>query len=152
MTTFKVEDIEDLSDYMLDMIDIIVGQSIGISRNLIENETRKIYMDAKKGWPVRQKRYGRSEGSRNKLKWGLEITPSSVSGFVENLAEYADKIKAGPKSSGSTPEGEYVVGHLIVLPMIAAADKIAIAVGEELIQKIKEIEDPIEMDFDDIPF
>ena len=104
----------------------------------VEEELTKIEENAKKQWPVRQKRYGKSKGSKNKFSKGFRIVPpATIEGFIRNTAPYAFAIKAGSDSTTSVEEGERVAQKLVFDPAAGAAQRIVQKVADALMDKLR---------------
>ena len=103
----------------------------------IKKEIKEVEKEAQKNWPIRQEKYGVSQGSRNKFVTGFHVTKDTVEGFVENRAEYAYAIKSGRDSNTTVRQGKRVADALIVNPMKKAATKAAKEIGDKIIQEVK---------------
>lgn len=103
----------------------------------IKKEINKAEKNAKQNWPIRQEKYGRSEGSKNKFVKGLEVSKTQVVGFIENRAEYAYVIKAGRESNTTVRPGKRVADALLVEPIKKAAKKAAKEIADKIIQEVK---------------
>ena len=104
----------------------------------VEEELTKIEIQAQKEWPVRQRKYGKSKGSKDQFTKGIRIVPPSmVEGFIRNKAPYAYAIKAGAGSKTSVPEGKRPAVELVFKPAEEAATKIAIMVADALINGMR---------------
>jgi hypothetical protein len=104
----------------------------------VEEELTKIEQDAKKNWPTRQKKYGKSKGSKDKFSTGFRIVPpSTIEGFIRNTAEYAYAIKAGADSTTTVKEGDRVVVELVFNPTDKAVERLVKKVADALMDKMR---------------
>jgi hypothetical protein len=104
----------------------------------VKEELIKIETNAKKNWPIRQKKYGKSRGSKDKFSTGFRIIPpSTIEGFIRNTSVYAYAIKAGSGSSTSVPEGKKVAKTLVFDPTEKAAQIIAQKIADALMDKMR---------------
>ena len=104
----------------------------------IEKHLSKIEEAAKKEWPVRQKKYWKSEDSKHKFSKGFRvIPPSTVEGFIRNMAPYAFAIKAGRGSSTSVKEGKRVAEELVFKPTREAAQALVEEIANALMKELK---------------
>lgn len=116
-----------------------LGKSTKLTKELITRELKPIEQNAKKQWPVRQKRFGPSKGSNRKIVTNIKEKNAVVSGSIANSAVYAWAIKAGEKSTTNVKKGKRVANVLFYEPAKKAADKIAKDVANELINNIKKV-------------
>tara|TARA_R100000664_G_C2700508_1_gene101021 strand:- start:16 stop:441 length:426 start_codon:yes stop_codon:yes gene_type:complete len=104
----------------------------------IDKTVDDVEADAKKDWPVRQKRFGKSKDSKSKITGGVRlIPPNTIEGFVGNSAPYAWAIKAGRESDTSVQAGERVADALIWSPMRQKSDRLAVQIAEKIIKKTR---------------
>lgn len=104
----------------------------------VELELSKIEKNAIKNWPVRQKKYGKSKGSKNKFSKGFRIIPpDQIEGFIRNTAPYAFAIKASSSSSGGVKEGDRVAKTLVFDPTEEAANRIIKIVADALMDNLR---------------
>ena len=103
----------------------------------IKKEIKEVEKEAKKNWPIRQEKYGASQGSRNKFVTGLQVTKDKVVGFVENRAEYAYVIMAGRESNTTVKAGKRVADALMVEPIKKAAKTASKEIADKIIQEVK---------------
>ena len=103
----------------------------------IKKEINAVEKEAKKNWPIRQEKYGESEGSRNKFVKGLKVSKTKVEGFIENRAQYAYAIKAGRESDTTVKPGKRVADVLLVDPIKKAAKKASKEIGKKIIEQVK---------------
>jgi hypothetical protein len=89
---------------------------------------------------VRQRRYGRSQDSKDKFTTGLRIIPpNKVQAFTANTAEYAWAIYAGAdgKSKTTVPASRRVALDLLWSPAKHKAAELADRVGGEVIKRVR---------------
>ena len=102
--------------------------------------TEDLERSAQADWPVRQRRYGRSQDSKDKFSTGLRIIPpDKVQAFTANTAEYAWAIYAGAdgKSKTTVPASRRVALDLLWSPAKHKAAELADRIGSETIKQVK---------------
>tara|TARA_Y100001973_G_C5058316_1_gene261362 strand:- start:282 stop:671 length:390 start_codon:yes stop_codon:yes gene_type:complete len=98
---------------------------------LIEEEVKKVYVNAKQNWLVRDRK---SRRSVDKLEFGVQIQGGKIVGFVKNMAPYAYAIKVGVKSDTYLPLGKRLADELITKPMTKMSKKLNNKLVEEFIK------------------
>tara|TARA_Y100001938_G_C7820109_1_gene296186 strand:- start:83 stop:496 length:414 start_codon:yes stop_codon:yes gene_type:complete len=124
---------------MIDNIKKELANSTNITKQQITKELKPIKDNAKKNWPVRQKRFGPSKGSGKKITTTIKTKNNLVIGSIANSAPYAWAIKAGENSKTNVKRGKIVADVLFYQPAIKAADKIAKNVANGLMNNVKKV-------------
>jgi hypothetical protein len=117
-----------------------VRSAAGAIVDEFEQTTDKLERDARASWPTRQKRYGRSQDSRDQFSTGLRvIPPDKVQAFVRNSAAYAWAIYAGSdgKSDTTVPPAERVADVLLWRPAKHAATDLADRIADQMVKNLK---------------
>ena len=128
----------EVTGELKDMILKALRNTDKILLDAVEEELTKIEIEAKKNWPTRQKKYGKSKGSKDKFSKGFRIVPpATIEGFIRNTAEYAYAIKAGSDSTTSVEEGKRVVVELVFNPTDKAVERLVQKVADALIDKMR---------------
>ena len=118
----------------------LVRQSAPIIMRELEKEIAELEANARSKWPTRQKKYGSSKDSKGKFERGIRIfPPSSVQGFVANMAPYAWAIKAGPGSNTPVKRGGRIANVLLWAPAKKGAEKLAQRTAAQMIRSMKRI-------------
>lgn len=108
--------------------------------SILEKETEKLAKDSEDKWLVRQKKYGKSEGSKYKHSTGLRIIPPyTIQAFVENTAEYAWAIKIGRESSTNLREGQRLADKVLWTPARKRVDKILQEIAVQTVKNLRKI-------------
>ena len=85
----------------------IIKQAEPEIMRVLEQELKTRENFAKKRWPKRQRRYGRSSNSRNKFARTIRIVPpDSIEAALSNSAPYAWAIIAGKESNTPVKAGQ----------------------------------------------
>ena len=105
----------------------------------IKKELATIKKNAVQNWPVRQRKYGASKGSKRKIKTDVSRKNQKVDGSISNLAGYAWAIRAGKESKTSVKPGKRIADELLYKPAKKAADRIAKKIANDLINNIRRI-------------
>lgn len=104
-----------------------------------EKEVEKLEKEARANWPIRQKRYGKSEGSKDQFQTGLRfIPPGTIVAFVANNAPYAWAIRAGEdgKSTTNVKPKQRIAEELLWKPAQKDADKIIKTIAQKSIKTV----------------
>lgn len=105
---------------------------------VLEDETERLAKESEEGWLVRQKKYGRSRGSKFKHETGLRIIPPyTIEAFVGNTAEYAWAIKVGRQSDTNLREGKRLADAVLWTPARKNAQNVVKKIANETIKRIK---------------
>lgn len=141
MTTTKIQKGKStlkIDNKFDDSIEKIIDKLIPGFRKEIEKEMKEIETNAQKHWLVRNPKYGKSEGSKNKFKFGVKIDGLKIVGFVENLAPYAWAIKVGKNSQNTDiKQGKRLAVELMEKPL----KKISKTLTEKLINSLLKMGD-----------
>lgn len=107
---------------------------------ILETEINDLKEQSERGWLVRQKKYGRSKGSKDKHTTGIRIIPpSSIEAFVANMAEYAWAIRVGQDSKTSIPKGRKIADELLWKPAKKNADRIVLEIAKRTVRQLKKV-------------
>ena len=105
---------------------------------ILSDELKEIEAAAVKNWPVRQKKFGKSQDSKGRFQRGIRIVPpDTVEAYLTNTAPYVGAIKAGRGSSTTVGTGKRVADVLIWRPIQRRSDKIGQKIAQQLIKKAR---------------
>ena len=105
--------------------------------NALEHEIKRIEEEAQKHWPVRQKRYGKSQNSKDQFETSIKIIPpNKVRAAVENKAPYAWAIVAGPDTTGGVKEKRRVANELMWKPAKKGIRKVLEDIAKNTVKKV----------------
>ena len=125
-----IKEIEKTIEKAMDKITPIASKEI-------KKEVSTIANQAKNNWPVRQKKYGESKGSKDKIKPSMQTSGLVTTGSISNSAQYAWAIKSGKESDTTVSPGKRIVDELIYKPAKKASDKIGKSIASELLNNIR---------------
>ena len=108
-----------------------------ITEKELKKELSIVKRKAVENWPVRQEKYGPSEGSRKKIQTMLKKNGGNIDGAISNSAPYAWKIRAGSDSDTSVPRGKRVAEELLFRPLQEASDRISKEIARQIIGKLR---------------
>jgi len=121
-----------------DLIMDIVKQSDPIIVKVLEARTEELAKTSEKKWLVRQKKYGKSEGSKYKHRTGLRIIPPyTIQAFVENYSQYAWAIKVGPTSDTNLRQGRRLAEAVLWSPARRGAQKVVETIANEMVKQMR---------------
>ena len=126
-----------------DMRGFFLGAARAAASSMVDNFeeiTTELERNAQKDWPVRQKRYGRSENSRDKFKTGLRIIPpNKIQAFVSNYSPYAWAIFSAVETRSDTTvkPGKKVADVLLWAPAKKQTEKLIESIAAEFVKKAK---------------
>ncbi len=109
-----------------------------IIMSVLEKEVEKLAKNSESKWPVRMKKYGRSQNSKGKHITGFRIIPpSTVSAFVENRAPYAWAIRSGAGSETPVTEGQRVADVLLWQPAKKNVNNVLKSIVQKTISELR---------------
>lgn len=121
-----------------DMFLQIVRQADPIIVKVLEDTTEKLAENSEKQWLVRQKKFGRSRGSKFMHQTGIRIRPPyTIEAFVENTAEYAWAIKIGRTSDTNLREGRRLADAVLWSPARRSVDTVLKRIADLTIKRIR---------------
>ncbi len=107
---------------------------------ILKTEIEDLKKHSERNWLVRQKKYGKSQGSKDKHITGIRvIPPSSIEAFVTNTAEYAWAIRVGRESKTSVPKGRKLADELLWKPAKKNADRIVLEIAKRTVRQLKKV-------------
>ena len=96
------------------IINQLLKEAIPEIKKTIEKELILRENYAKKRWPSRQERYGKSKRSRDKFRRLIRIIPpNQIQGELQNNAPYSWAIRAGKESNTPVKAGGFVADNLM---------------------------------------
>ena len=105
---------------------------------VLKKEVEALAKSSESQWLIRQPKYGRSKGSKQKHRVGMRIIPPyTIEAFVENYAEYAWAIKVGRESESNIRQGKRLAAEVLWNPAKKGAEKVAKQTADQMIKKIK---------------
>ena len=103
-----------------------------------ELATREAF--ARRGWPKRQKRYGKSNNSRKKFEKTIRIVPpNGIEAAFSNKAEYAWAIIAGKDSKTTVKAGKRVADVLMWQPAKKSAKMLTEKLATAVLNPVKKV-------------
>lgn len=121
-----------------DMFLQIVREADPIIVKVLEDTTEKLAENSEKQWLVRQKKFGRSRGSKFMHQTGIRIRPPyTIEAFVENTAEYAWAIKIGRTSDTNLREGRRLADAVLWSPARRSVDTVLKRIADLTIKRIR---------------
>ena len=128
----------ELSGELKAMVETLLQEAAPIAVAALKEELEPIATQARKKWPTRQPRYGRSLDSKDKVEMGIRvIPPATIEGYISNDAQYAWAIKAGRQSDTPVAEGQRVADVLIWKPVQKKASSVAKKIADEMMKKAR---------------
>lgn len=128
----------ELSGELKALVETLLQEAAPIAVAALKEELEPIATQARKKWPTRQPRYGRSLDSKDKVEMGIRvIPPATIEGYISNSAEYAWAIKAGRQSDTPVAEGQRVADVLIWKPVQKKASSVAKKIADEMMKKAR---------------
>ena len=107
---------------------------------ILETEIEDLKENSERNWLVRQEKYGKSQGSKDKHRTGIRvIPPSTIEAFVTNTAEYAWAIRVGRESKTSVPKGRKLADELLWKPAKKNADRIVLEIAKQTVRQLKKV-------------
>jgi hypothetical protein len=107
---------------------------------VLEQTTEELEKKSEDGWLVRQKKYGKSKGSKGQHQTGIRIIPPyTIEAFVENTAEYAWAIKVGPTSDTNLRAGRRLADAVLWSPARRGAQKVVEAIARETVKRLRKL-------------
>ena len=141
----------DLQEFYTGFLDKIAPNA----RKILEDTLKKIEIDAKDNWPVRQPEIKKdrednvtsikivSKGSWNMFEKGFRIlSDGSFEAYLWNRVPYSWAIKFGEDSKNNrgqdiaVSKGKKVANELMIKPQEEAVDRIVSALADDLIRRI----------------
>ena len=121
-----------------DMFLQIVREADPIIVKVLEDTTEKLAENSEKQWLVRQKKFGKSKGSKFMHQTGIRIRPPyTIEAFVENTAEYAWAIKIGRTSDTNLREGRRLADAVLWSPARRSVDTVLKRIAELTVKRIR---------------
>jgi hypothetical protein len=121
-----------------DMFLQIVREADPIIVKVLEDTTEKLAENSEKQWLVRQKKFGRSRGSKFMHQTGIRIRPPyTIEAFVENTAEYAWAIKIGRTSDTNLREGRRLADAVLWSPARRSVDTVLKRIADLTVKRIR---------------
>ena len=128
----------ELSGELKALVETLLQEAAPIAVAALKEELEPIATQARKKWPTRQPRYGRSLDSKDKVEMGIRvIPPATIEGYISNSAEYAWAIKAGRQSDTPVAEGQRVADVLIWKPVQKKASSVAKKIADEMMKQAR---------------
>lgn len=128
----------ELSGELKALVETLLQEAAPIAVAALKEELEPIATQARKKWPTRQPRYGRSLDSKDKVEMGIRvIPPATIEGYISNSAQYAWAIKAGRQSDTPVAEGQRVADVLIWKPVQKKAASVAKKIADEMLKKAR---------------
>lgn len=127
----------ELSGELHELVFRAITHSHGKIMEAMREEVMEVEMSAKKDWPVRQKKYGKSQSSRTKFERGFRVVPDGLEAYLANRAKYAWAIKSGIGSSTSVETGERVSEELLWNPIRQKAEVLAHKIANIMMRQMR---------------
>jgi len=121
-----------------DMFLQIVREADPIIVKVLEDTTQKLAENSEKQWLVRQKKFGKSKGSKFMHQTGIRIRPPyTIEAFVENTADYAWAIKIGRTSDSNLREGRRLADAVLWSPARRSVNTVLKRIADLTVKRIR---------------
>jgi hypothetical protein len=121
-----------------DMYLQIIRDADPIIVKVLEDTTEKLAKSSEQQWLVRQKKYGKSKGSKYMHQTGIRIRPPyTIEAFVENTAPYAWAIKVGSTSTTNLREGRRLADAVLWSPARRNVNTVIKRIAELTVKRIR---------------
>lgn len=128
----------ELSGELKALVETLLEEAAPVAVSALKAELEPIAAQARKKWPTRQPRYGKSQDSKGKIETGIRvIPPATIEGYISNNAEYAWAIKAGRQSDTPVSSGQRVADVLIWQPVKKRSSTVAKKIADEMARKAR---------------
>ena len=125
----------------MEKIETALARAFDRAAPITEKELKKELAATKRAavanWPVRQQKYGPSQGSKGKIQTDLKRQGMTVEGSISNSAEYAWKIRAGADSRTNVARGKRIAEELLYKPSVKASNRIAKRLADQIVGKLR---------------